>query len=220
MLILAAVAGLSIIIGASAQMRPAGFYDATPQEIAGTPGTLIRHANLPGASLDATAYRILYRSTGLHGEPIAVSGVLIVLPGPAPNDGRTVIAWGHPTSGVVPRCAPSRAVFVFQTIQGLREMIRRGHVVVATDYPGLGTPGPHPYLVGVSEGRAVMLFWAFWRPARSPCARWTAGKRLARSRPTPIQLTWQPDQSHHHFAGDEPIRPFPHNTRRYRSQGV
>ena len=35
-------------------------------------------------------------------------------------------------------------------------MVRQGHVVVATDYPGLGTPGPHPYLVGVSEGRAVL----------------------------------------------------------------
>ena len=28
--------------------------------------------------------------------------------------------------------------------------------MVATDYPGLGTIGPHPYLVGVSEGRAVL----------------------------------------------------------------
>jgi pimeloyl-ACP methyl ester carboxylesterase len=27
---------------------------------------------------------------------------------------------------------------------------------VFTDYPGLGTPGPHPYLVGESEGRAVL----------------------------------------------------------------
>ncbi len=30
------------------------------------------------------------------------------------------------------------------------------YVVVATDYPGLGTPGPHPYLIGESEGRAVL----------------------------------------------------------------
>jgi alpha-beta hydrolase superfamily lysophospholipase len=30
------------------------------------------------------------------------------------------------------------------------------YIVVATDYPGLGTPGPHPYLVGESEGRAVL----------------------------------------------------------------
>jgi acetyl esterase/lipase len=28
--------------------------------------------------------------------------------------------------------------------------------VAATDYPGLGTAGTHPYLVGISEGRAVL----------------------------------------------------------------
>jgi acetyl esterase/lipase len=35
-------------------------------------------------------------------------------------------------------------------------MLQRGFVVTATDYPGLGTAGPHPYLVGISEGRAVL----------------------------------------------------------------
>jgi len=38
----------------------------------------------------------------------------------------------------------------------VREMVRRGFVVAATDYPGLGTPQTHPYLVGVSEARAVI----------------------------------------------------------------
>ena len=36
------------------------------------------------------------------------------------------------------------------------ELIAGGAVVAFTDYPGLGTPGPHPYLVGESEGRAVL----------------------------------------------------------------
>jgi acetyl esterase/lipase len=66
------------------------------------------------------------------------------------------VAWAHPTSGIVPHCAPSLAIFLFQQIQGLRSMVERGYVVAATDYPGLGTPGPHPYLVGVSEARAVI----------------------------------------------------------------
>jgi len=35
-------------------------------------------------------------------------------------------------------------------------MLARGYVVVATDYPGLGTPGIHPYLIVESEGRAVL----------------------------------------------------------------
>jgi acetyl esterase/lipase len=66
------------------------------------------------------------------------------------------VAWAHPTTGVVPHCAPSLAIFIFRQIQGLRVMVARGYVVAATDYPGLGTPGPHPYLVGISEARAVI----------------------------------------------------------------
>ncbi|HVV92925.1 MAG TPA: lipase family protein [Hyphomicrobiales bacterium] len=99
---------------------------------------------------------MLYRSTGLSGQPIAVSGVVIVPAGPVPPGGRPIVAWAHPTSGVVSRCAPSLATFLFEQIQGLRRMVEHGYIVAATDYPGLGTPGPHPYLVGVSEARAVL----------------------------------------------------------------
>ncbi len=132
------------------------FYLASPGEIAGPPGSIIRAESMVGAPSRAATYRVLYRSTGLHGEPIAVSGVVIVPPGPAPAGGRPVIAWAHPTTGVVPRCAPSLSPFLFPLIPGLRDMIARGYVIAATDYPGLGTPGPHPYLVGLSEGRAVL----------------------------------------------------------------
>lgn len=130
------------------------FYQCSVAELAGRPGTVIRTQPMPGAPLHAAAGRILYRSTGLKGEPIAVSGVVIIPRGAIP--GRPIVAWAHPTSGLVPRCAPSLARFFFQQVQGLREMVRRGYIVVATDYPGLGTPGPHPFLVGVSEGRAVL----------------------------------------------------------------
>ena len=138
---------------ASAQ---SAFYLASRAELAGRPGTLIRAEPMQGAPDNAAAYRILYRSTGLHNEPIAVSGIVVVPEGPIPTGGRPIVAWAHPTTGVVPRCAPSLALFVFQQIQGLRNMVERGYVVSATDYPGLGTPGPHPYLVGISEGRAVL----------------------------------------------------------------
>jgi acetyl esterase/lipase len=67
-----------------------------------------------------------------------------------------VIAWAHPTTGVVSRCAPSLARVFFASIQGLRAMLERGYVVAATDYPGLGTPDVHPYLVGDSEAHAVL----------------------------------------------------------------
>jgi pimeloyl-ACP methyl ester carboxylesterase len=133
------------------------FYTATEAEIAaGPPGSMIRAEPMEGAPLGASAYRVLYRSTSFTGKPIAVSGVIVVPPGEAPASGRPILAWAHPTSGIVPRCAPSLAIFIFQQIQGLRSFVRQGYIVAATDYPGLGTPGPHPYLVGVSEARAVI----------------------------------------------------------------
>jgi acetyl esterase/lipase len=132
------------------------FYVPAEQELAGQPGTIIRSEPLRGAPDGAVAHRILYRSRGLHDEPIAVSGVVVIPAGPPPEAGRPIVAWAHPTTGVVSRCAPSLAYFVFQQMQGLRDMVNRGYVVTATDYPGLGTAGPHPYLVGVSEARAVL----------------------------------------------------------------
>ena len=135
------------------------FYDAPPTEHIGAAGTLLRSEPMHwGVPPGAQAWRILYASTGLHGEPVAVSG-MVVAPddaAPAPATGRPIVAWAHPTSGVVPRCAPSLAWSAMRSIQGLPDMLSRGEVVVATDYPGLGTKGPHPYLVGASAGAAVL----------------------------------------------------------------
>lgn len=132
------------------------FYQASEEDIAGPPGTLIRQEPMFGAPDGAAAYRVLYRSTSPEGRPIAVSGVIIVPTGPAPSGGRPTVAWAHPTTGIVPHCAPSLALFIFQQIAGSRQLLDRGYAIAATDYPGLGTPGPHPYLVGNSEARSVI----------------------------------------------------------------
>jgi acetyl esterase/lipase len=140
-------------IAASAQTA---FYQASPQDLEGAPGTIIRSQPMLFAPAYISAWRVLYRSRGLRDEPIAVSGIVIAPRGDPPAGGRPVVAWAHPTTGVVTRCAPSLAFFVFQQIQGLRELAAHGYVVAATDYPGLGGPGVHPYLVGESEARAVL----------------------------------------------------------------
>ena len=151
-----AMAAFVILAGLAAANAQSPFYDAPASLADGPPGSLVRQEPMDGAPLGASAFRVLYRSTGLKGEPILVSGVVIVPQGPPPPGGRPIVAWAHPTSGIVPRCAPSLAIFLFQQIQGLRSMVARGYIVAATDYPGLGTPGPHPYLVGESEGRTVL----------------------------------------------------------------
>jgi alpha-beta hydrolase superfamily lysophospholipase len=150
---------LALIVGLGGG-RAFALYDVKPQEIPGKPGTIIRIWPLEGGGptgAGSTAFRVVYRSTGLNGEPIAVSGAIFLPPGNAPAGGRNVIAWAHPTSGVVEACAPSLMPDLAGTIWGLAEMLAKGYVVAATDYPGLGVPGiVHPYLIGESEGRAVL----------------------------------------------------------------
>lgn len=132
------------------------FYDPAATELAGAPGSIIRQERLPDGPGGSTAWRVLYRSVGLHGEPIAVSAVILIPPGPAPADGRRIVAWAHPTTGVATECAPSLSPLQYLVLAGVDELIADGYVIAATDYPGLGTPGTHPYLVGESEARAVL----------------------------------------------------------------
>lgn len=148
---------LGTVLGNGIAVAQTSFYSTAGIDLASYPnGALLRSEPMSGAPDGAAAYRVLYRSEGLRGEPIAVSGVVIIPPGPPPAYGRPIVAWAHPTTGVVSQCAPSLARVFFRSVQGLREMLQRGFVVTATDYPGLGTAGPHPYLVGISEGRAVL----------------------------------------------------------------
>ena len=134
----------------------AQFYDVDPSEVPGKPGTVIRIEAFQASPRGAQAYRVLYRSVGLDGEPIAVSGTVIHPLGQPPAAGRNVVAWAHPTTGVARKCAPSLWPRMFDEIPGLDEMLERGYVIAATDYPGLGTAGIHPYMIGESEGRAVL----------------------------------------------------------------
>jgi hypothetical protein len=156
---LAAGAALALCLSLGFGQEARALYDVQPGEVSGKPGSIIRVWPFAGggpSGAGSTAFRILYRSTGLDGEPIAVSGAIFIPPGAPPAGGRDVIAWAHPTSGVVEACAPSLMPDLAGQIWGLAEMMAKGYVVVATDYPGLGTPGIHPYLIGVSEGRAVL----------------------------------------------------------------
>jgi acetyl esterase/lipase len=150
------LADVLAVLRPSAAAAQDAFYQATDNEIVGPVGSLIRKEPRVGAAAGATAYKVLYRSTKPDGTPIAVSGIVIVPAGQAPASGWPIVAWAHPTTGVVPHCAPSLALFVFQQIAGSRHLLENGYAVAATDYPGLGTPGPHPYLVGESEARAVI----------------------------------------------------------------
>jgi len=136
---------------------PSAFYRPPDPLPAGPPGTILRQDALSHVPNGARGWRILYLSSDPSGRPIAVSGVIFAPLGDPPPGGRPVVAWAHPTTGVASRCAPSlRPRSLLRTIAGLKPLLAQGYVVVATDYPGLGTPGPHPYLIGQSEARSVL----------------------------------------------------------------
>lgn len=152
-----AVAVVALGVRAVEPSEPGAFYTTSAPVAPEGAGTIIRSEPLETAPAGARGWRVLYRSTGLDGEAIAVSGTVFAPRAPAPAGGRPVVAWAHPTTGVASRCAPSiGADGGADAIPGLADLLEDGYVVTATDYPGLGTPGPHPYLVGASEGRAVL----------------------------------------------------------------
>lgn len=139
----------------------AAFYvaaSATTPVVAKPPtrDVLVSSAPLAGAPTGASAFRIRYRSQAVNGVQNEVTGVLIVPNGTAPRGGRNIVAWAHGTSGVAESCAPSQSNALFDSIAGLNAMLAAGYAVVATDYAGLGTPGPHPYLVGNGSAYSVL----------------------------------------------------------------
>jgi pimeloyl-ACP methyl ester carboxylesterase len=133
------------------------FYD-TPSLQGSRPGDLLRKAPFDGYALPkgATAVRILYHSLSADGTDVATSGVVLIPAGSAPPGGWPVIAWAHGTSGVARMCAPSLEKDMEYGEEGLMPMVRAGFAVVATDYHGLGTEGPHEYINKTAQARDVV----------------------------------------------------------------
>ncbi len=148
------VAAWAIFVEESRPDTPGEFYAAPSPLPGGPPGTIIRSEVIDDFSSGATAHRVLYKSTGYDGRPSAVSGLIIVPNGAPPEGGRNVVAYTHGTVGVASDCAPSLVTDPVKQpllLEGGGELLAAGYVVAASDYQGLGTPGPHPYLIGESE---------------------------------------------------------------------
>jgi alpha-beta hydrolase superfamily lysophospholipase len=134
------------------------FYEPPQPFQQALPGTLIRSEPFDGYRVPkgARAVRILYHSRALNGDDIPASGVVLIPAGSAPAGGWPVIAWAHGTNGVARRCAPSLMKDLEYGEEGLMPMVATGFAVVATDYAGLGTPGPHQYDNKVPQANDVV----------------------------------------------------------------
>ncbi len=58
--------------------------------------------------------------------------------------------------GVAENCGLSDKPGLYDQIAGLSALLAAGYVVVAPDYQGLGSPGPHPFLVGAAAAHSVI----------------------------------------------------------------
>lgn len=135
---------------------PDEFFDlpgAGPRRL----GALLRSEKLDGASLPdgMQGWRILY-ATSVDDKTPASAVATIFAPTNPPPGPRPVIGWAHPTTGLLQRCMPSLFSAPSAGIPARNRIIKQGWVIVETDYSFTEKGGPHPYLIGQGEARALL----------------------------------------------------------------
>ena len=136
--------------------EPDDFYTAPAGIEDRAPGELLRSDRLTEGLPDGVrGWRVLYRSTDGDGDATAVSGMVLV-PDERPEAPRPLVSVVHGTTGFAQQCAPSLSPRPLARLPGAQRALAAGYAVAATDLPGLGTPGPHPYLIGDVSAHAVL----------------------------------------------------------------
>src|SRR3954469_13208825 len=143
-------------------------FAATPAAGAATPshGQLLKASKLTGEPALTSAGRnwlVKYRSVGVGGKVIPVSGTVSLPKGKAPKKGWPVISYDHGTTGIADQCAPSRDAinnpahtYNSYAYPLLNRWLKAGYGVGAAHDQGRGPAGIHEYLVGVAEGRSKL----------------------------------------------------------------
>ncbi len=174
-ILLVTIAAWCSIGGGLAEAQPAtpAFYEAASKlSPEGALGQIVSQERIPTPVAGAQAWRIAYISSDVMERKTIVTGLVVAPVGPAPADGRPIMAWAHGTTGTAENCGPSQ---VLNPAKGLNEyflmngdswtdyglpsveaFIKEGYVVVGTDYQGLGGGGRHQYAVAASQARDVI----------------------------------------------------------------
>ncbi len=107
--------------------------------------------------------KVTYGSRNAAGDPIAVTGLVTLPKGEAPEGGWPVLSWAHGTTGLAAKCAPSTAINTHPDEEALtlvaqnylQVWLDKGFAVIQTDYEGLGTTGHGTYMDRHSLANAV-----------------------------------------------------------------
>lgn len=133
----------------------AGCFLASPVA-AQRAGALIAAQPVVDTPAGMQAWRVRYWTSDGAGRPRQATGMVVAPREAIPREPRDVLAWTHGAWGVAGKCAPSLNLAKFWTVSPGLQGVRKGYVVVAPDYPGLGSAGVHPFLVGEDTGRSVL----------------------------------------------------------------
>jgi hypothetical protein len=160
------VAALVLVLGACLPPSQDPFYTTPDPLPAGAPGDVIdaREATFSLDPLNQTpvpgvsSWQVIYHSTDALGDPMALSGTVLVPDSPWLIGDRPVVAYAPGTRGVGDDCAPSFTLSQGTDYEGLfvNGLLDMGWAVAVTDYQGLGTTGPHTYMVGPAQGHALL----------------------------------------------------------------
>ncbi len=160
----------------TAMAAPTGPSPATPEFYtvpnplpAGEHGDLIKYRpqNASLQNLGATAYTIMYRSTGSSpngdpltpGAPSGVTGSVLIPKAPWRGAGpRPIVSFAVGTQGLGSNCAPSKALENNRQydVFGLGSMLLNGYAVLMTDYAGYTNGDVHTYIAGQTLGHNVL----------------------------------------------------------------
>lgn len=151
------VGALALSISCGSGDRPEGGAAASTSEVAAPTSSApdparrgevtAREPFVTTAAGSASAVKIRYVSTsGIDGRETEVSGTVFTPAGRPPAGGWPIVSVGHGTTGISDDCAPSASPTLFGTIGLVTPFLSAGYVVTASDFEGLGTEGPHPYL--------------------------------------------------------------------------
>src|ERR1700751_2462695 len=142
------------------------------------PGDLLAHEAFGGYALPAgvRARPLIYPSQDAEAHEVTASAAVLTPPGQPPKEGWPVIVWAHGTSGVARQCAPSLMKDLYYGQEGLFAFLAAGFAVVAVDYHGLGTPGPHQYVDKLAQAHDVIYAVPAARAAEPALGRkWAVG---------------------------------------------
>lgn len=152
---------LSVMFAAVHADPPVAQFYADAQKIAptGKLGEVVKKEKIKTSVKGAQAWKVAYISSDYAGKKTIATGLVVAPVGPAPKEGRPIVAWAHGTTGTAQNCGPSQILdpvvplnefflidgnsWTDYGIPSVEEFIAQGYVITATDYQGLGGGGRH-----------------------------------------------------------------------------